>query len=178
MIRITESSGSNKNTHTHIGYQKAFRECREFFLHKKDHTVLDLFARECPWGDYRNDINPKFLKQNTNMCMDALEAAKEFKNSTIDIILFDPPFSNRMDADKYKEVGRASLWTDPKYISDIGKEMYRILNPFGLIIKAGFNSNPPDPRLVFVKGYVSHYGGSRNDVIFTIWQRMDTSLSC
>ena len=177
MKRITEASSLGKDTHKHKGYQAAFRYCREVFMRDPDHVVLDLFARKCPWGDFRNDLNPKFKEERyTNMCGDALEIAKTFENSSIDILLFDPPFSPRQDIDKYKEVGRASLWTDPGYVSQLGEEMFRILAPGGLLIKCGYNTNAPDPRLQYVRGWLSHYGGCRNDVAFTVWQRTDGDL--
>lgn len=175
--RISEASGANKDTHTHKGYKKAFRYVRDQLVNNPAHEVLDLFARRCPWGDYRNDLNPEFKKLGyTNMSMDAMDAIKQFGPRSIDVILFDPPFSSRMDADKYDEVGPASLWTNPKYISDLGKEMYSVLTTGGYIIKAGFNSNAPHPNLQLVKMYISHYGGCRNDVIFTIWQKVDNSI--
>jgi hypothetical protein len=175
--RITEASGAGADTHKHRGYQKAFRYVREKLFDYPDHEVLDLFARECPWGDYRNDLNEKYLKaRQTNMCMDALEACQSFDDRSIDIILFDPPFSSRMDADKYGEVGRASLWTDAKYISDLGKEMFRILECGGYIVKCGFNSNSPYPKMELERMFVSHYGSCRNDVIFTIWKKVDSSI--
>lgn len=177
MIRIQGGSRYGKNTHEHVGYQRAFRFVREANYGDPQHEVLDLFARRCSWGDYRNDLNPKFKEEgHTNMTMDALECAKTFSNSSIDIVLFDPPFSSRQDIDKYDEVGRASLWTDPKYISELGKEMFRILIPGGYVVKCGYNSNAPDPRMQFVKGWVECYGGCRNDVIFTVWQKMDGNL--
>ena len=175
--RIQEASSAGKETHKHKSLQAAFRYCREHLQHDPDHSVLDLFARKCPWGDFRNDLNPEFLTAGyTNMCHDALEAAQRFNRSTIDIILFDPPFSSRMDADKYDEVGPASLWTNPKYISDLGKAMNEILTTNGYIIKCGFNSNPPHPSLQLVRMYVSHYGACRNDMLVTIWQKVETSL--
>ncbi len=178
MKRIAGGTCDGKDTHKHEGYRRAFKFARDQFIHRPDHNVLDLFARSCPWGDFRNDLNPKFKKNGlTNMSMDALECAKSFNTSTISIILFDPPFSPRQDIDKYGEVGRASIWTDPKYVSDLGKEMFRILEPGGYLIKCGYNSNAPDPRMQYVKGYVQHYGACRNDVLFTIWQKMDGCLN-
>jgi len=178
--RITESTVATRDTYTHRGYKKAFEYVRTQ-LKQKDLKggvdVLDLFARKCPWGDFRNDLNPDFKEAGlTNMCMDALEACQTFDNNTIDTVLFDPPFSSRMDADKYGEVGRASIWTDAKYVSELGKEMFRILEADGYIVKAGFNSNAPDPRLSLEAMFISHYGACRNDVIFSVWKKYDKSL--
>lgn len=175
--RIKEASSAGKDTHEHKSLKQAFRYAREIFQNDPQHVVLDLFARTCPWGDFRNDLNIDFKKQGyTNMSMDALEAARTFENNSIDIIIFDPPFSSRMDADKYNEVGAASLWTNPKYISDLGKEMNRILTTNGLIIKCGFNSNKPYPELNLEKLYISHYGACRNDMLVSVWRKVETSL--
>ena len=142
--RVTESSSANKNTHTHRGYQKSFRYARDNYLHNPNHIVLDLFARECPWGDIRVDLNPYFQKHNfTNVTADALEYAKETQTNSIDIILLDPPYSERMAKDKYDEVGTSNLYTNPSYMSNLGKECFRILETGGYIIKAGYNSNLP-----------------------------------
>lgn len=175
--RIQEASRAGKETHKHRSYKAAMRYVREALIHQPDHEILDLFARTCPWGDFRNDLNPDFKEQgHTNMCMDALVATKLFDNQSIDVILFDPPFSSRMDADKYNEVGAASLWTNPKYISDLGKEMNRILTTNGYIIKCGFNTNSPYPSLVLEAIFMSHYGACRNDMLVTIWKKVETSL--
>jgi hypothetical protein len=181
--RITESSGSNKDTYTHRGYQKAHRLVNELMLLGKyglgsQYDTLDLFARTCPWADFRNDLNPIFKEQGlTNMCMDALEAAKTFDNSSIALIFCDPPFSPRMATDKYQEVGSSNLYTNPEYMANLGQEIYRILEPGGFVIKAGFNSNPLNPKLEPIAIYLSHYHGSRNDVIFSVWQKKDTQLN-
>jgi len=184
--RISESSSASKDTHTHRGYERAFRFVNEvIWFDEKVHQdtdqrydTLDLFARTCPWADFRNDLNPEFkVRGLTNMCMDALEACKTFKQNSIKIVFFDPPFSPSMAESKYEEFGSANLYTNPKYISQIGSEMFRILEPGGFIIKAGFNSNPPDPRLSLEAMYVSHYHACRNDVIFTVWKKNQRSLN-
>lgn len=175
-VRLTEASGAGKDTHTHRGYKLAYQKALEYFVHRKckNPYSLDLFARECTWADIRNDLNPEYFPQYTNHCQDALALAKEFDNQAFDVILFDPPFSDRQSKDKY---GTSNLYTNPAYIADLGNEMYRLLKPNGLIVKAGYNSNPPFKGMVLVYTILSHYGGSRNDVIFTIWQKKDMSLS-
>jgi len=180
--RVSEASCASKDTHTHRGYQKAHKVVNTLLYNRyalgETYSTLDLFARECPWADFRNDLNPYYKKNNfTNMCMDALEAAKTFENASMAVIYCDPPFSPRQAKDKYDEVGTTNLYTNPSYMSELGKEMYRICEPGGFVIKAGFNSNAPDPRFVPVAFFISHYYGSRNDVIFSVWQRQDNDLS-
>lgn len=181
--RISEASCANKDTHTHRGYKKAHRIVKDLMLQGNyglgvQYDTLDLFARTCPWADFRNDLNPIFKENGqTNMCMDALEAAKTFDNASLAVVYCDPPFSPQMAESKYDEVGTTNLYSDPSYMSKLGKEMYRIVEPGGFVIKAGFNSNAPDPRFVAVAFILSHYHGSRNDVIFSVWQRQDGNLA-
>jgi hypothetical protein len=178
-MRVMESTCASKDTHTHKGFKMAYSHVMdEYWRRRENHVVMDLFARTCPWGDIRNDLNPQYLKSgHTNMNRDALDLVTEWQTASVDVILFDPPFSSRQDADKYGGDLDASLWTNPKYMADIGKEMYRILEPGGYVIKCGYNSNAPDSRFTFVRGYVSYYGGCRQDVIFTIWKKNDTTLT-
>ena len=175
---VNEASSANKDTHTHRGYKKAYeyainkiRTDETYFEHINS---IDLFARKCQWADFRNDINPEYLEKNyTNSCMDALEFAETFTTNSIDLILFDPPFSDRQSNEKY---GTSNLYTNPAYISQIGAEMFRILRPGGFIVKAGYNSNPPSPTMRLSRVILSRYHGCRNDVIFTVWQKVDMSL--
>jgi predicted methyltransferase len=176
-----ESTGSGRDTHLHEGYQAAFAYARKLMnkinLNNPQELILDLFARQCPWGTIRNDLNNEFLKKGfTNVCKDALQLTKEFKNEEVDIVLLDPPFSTRQATDKYDEVGRASLYTDPAYMSELGKQCFRILSNGGVIVKAGYNSNPPAQGLTLRAIMLSRYGASRNDVIFTVWQKTQTTL--
>ena len=102
-MRVMEATCAYKDTHTHKGYKMAYAYVMdEYWRRRENHVVMDLFARTCPWGDIRNDLNPDYLKSgHTNMNRDALELVKEWQTSSVDVILFDPPFSSRQDADKY-----------------------------------------------------------------------------
>jgi len=174
--RVSESSSATKDTHTHRAYKKAYQYVMDRLIqsHNYNPFSLDLFARKCPWATIRVDINPEFKAAGyTNKISDALEYAKKQEVAIFDLILFDPPFSDRQSKDKY---GTSNLYTNPSYISDLGTECYRILEPGGYIIKCGYNSNSPDPNLVLVKGFISHYYGCRNDVIVTVWQKQNGVL--
>jgi hypothetical protein len=176
IIRISENTSSGKDTWKHKGYQKAFMEACMINRPARNHLIVDLFARTCPWGHIRNDINQSFFDDGyTTHHDDALEFLRTFTVGSIDILLLDPPFSDRMNKDKY--VGRANLYTDPKYMSDLGKEIKRVLAEGGVVVKAGFNSNAPSPDLHLVKVFLSHYGACRNDVMYSVWVNTQWRLS-
>jgi len=183
ILIFDENTNSGKNTHRHEGYKAAFKFARKLLPDSWDKNpdeqavILDLFARKCPWGTIRNDLNIKFLERGyTNVCKDANECLLDFQADEVDLILLDPPFSDRMAADKYDQVGRANLYTDPRYMSCLGKQMFRVLTPGGLIVKAGFNSNKPCDGLIMRALFISRYGACRNDVLFTVWQKTQTTL--
>lgn len=175
--RISESTGAASGTHEHLGYRRAFFDACQENPPYEGHVIVDLFARMCPWGTIRNDLNPQFLEEGfTTHAMDAIALLKTMEMGSVDIILLDPPFSDRMNQDKYESVGRASLYTDPRYMSDLGKEIGRVLRAGGVVVKAGFNSNRPSKDLELCSIYLSHYHASRNDVIFSVWRQEQTRL--
>ena len=172
---IEESTGAGKDTHTHRGFRKAFQDACALNPPYKGQMIVDLFARRCPWGTLRNDLDADYLEQGfTTHSMDAIDFLCTMNSNSADIIILDPPFSDRMNEDKY--VGRASLYTDPKYMSDLGKQIMRVLRPGGIVVKAGFNSNRPSRGLVLCSAYLSYYGASRNDVIYSVWRMDQTTL--
>jgi hypothetical protein len=177
--RFHESTGASKGTHEHRGYARAFQDaCYLNPPHSvANHTIVDLFARKCPWGTIRNDLNPQFLEEGfTTHAMDAIALLKSMDMDSVDIVLMDPPFSDRMNQDKYENVGSASLYTNPKYMSDLGKEIARVTKKGGIVVKAGFNSNRPHKNFTLCNLYLSHYGASRNDVIFSVWENSQYRL--
>jgi hypothetical protein len=175
--RITESTGATKGTHEHLGYRRAFADACRLNPPYDGHVIVDLFARMCPWGTIRNDLNPTFKDEGfTTHAMDAIALLKTMEIGSADIILLDPPFSDRMNQDKYGDIGPASLYTNPKYMSDLGEEIGRVLRAGGILVKAGFNSNRPHKNFGLCELYLSHYGASRNDVIFSVWENRQSRL--
>ena len=176
-----EKPNANKDTHTHKGYIEAHKTAMLLMPRTppdlESFTSIDLFARKCQWGDIRNDLNPIFQEKGfTNSTCDALELISNYEGTNIDLIFFDPPFSSRMADDKYDDVGSENLYTNPRYMSDLGKSCFMALKPGGLLIKAGFNSNPPARGFDMIALYISSYGASRNDVLFTIWKKVQSSI--
>ena len=175
--RISESTGASNGTHEHLGYLRAFADACMLNPPYDGHVIVDLFARMCPWGTIRNDLNPQFLEEGfTTHALDAIALLKTMEMGSADIILLDPPFSDRMNQDKYETVGRASLYTDPRYMSELGDEIGRVLRAGGVVVKAGFNSNRPSKNLELSSLYISHYAASRNDVLFSVWLQSQTRL--
>ena len=167
---------SSSNTHELPAMKKLFRQAMDkcVIIDKKiDPKIIDPFARQCQWGTLRNDINPEFFPQYTTHMMDALEFLTDIETNSSDIILFDPPFSNRQSNEEYNT---GNLYTNPAYMVDLGLQCFRILKAGGYMIKCGYNSNRPYKGFELKSIILCQMGASRNDIIMTLWQKVQSSL--
>jgi len=167
-------SGQRASAETHNSpfYQHGFKWAVNYLARSGvEGSIIDPFARNCVWGDITNDLSEDF---ETTYNLDALEFLEKMKSNSAKLILFDPPFSDEMDRRHYGGDGNL-------YASDSGKvtkcqnELKRILKPGGIVIKLGYNSGRP-AGLSLVSCSVVNFGGCRNDVIMTLWRRVDTIL--
>ena len=133
---------------------------------------IDPFANDSIFKDrlITNDINSDY---NTNYNLDALEFLKQFDDSSIDGILFDPPYSIHQINEVYDGFG----------------EIKRIIKPNGYCISFGWNTNgmPFEMKINGKKqktGFckekkeiliVSH-GGCHNDTLITVDQKYNTQI--
>ncbi len=178
MIDIYNCLGhSSSNTHELVPFDKLYRYAMDNWIYT--HTVvgnleiIDPFARKCSWGTKRNDINPEFLYDYTTHCMDAREFMLNIDRDSAHIVLMDPPFSDRQSNEEY---GTSNLYTNPRYISDLGKQSFRILKPNGFLIKCGYNTNRPAAGFELVRVAICNMGASRNDILISLWQKVQTTL--
>ena len=140
----------------------------------KEISVIDPFARRCLWGTKRNDLNPKFLGEYTTHCMDALDFLNSVATGEAHMAILDPPFSGRQCEEEY---GSPDLYRNPKYMVDLGKEIFRILKPGGYVLKCGYNSNRPFKGFTLVKLYIANYPPTKNDILFSLWKKNQTTLT-
>lgn len=176
-IKIFKCTGiDSANTHNLPAFSKLFRVTMNNKISRNilQPNVIDPFARRCLWGTKRNDINPEFFGEYTTHCMDALEFLRKEAQSQADIVLLDPPFSNRQSSEEY---GTSNLYANPKYMSDLGKEIFRILKPGGHVIKCGFNSNPPARGFELITLHICQMGASRNDILISLWKKNQKTLT-
>ena len=183
--RIFETSLGSLETHTCGYYRKAWKYALKITQNLENLPVIDPFARECPWADYRNDANPLFLEmKKTTHNMDALDFLRWAKVNlgprSCRIILLDPPFSDRQnqryinEKDSFK--GHPNLYALPGYMGKIGMDIRDLLAPGGVCVKLGYNTNAPYPGLNLEMVWCVAFGGNRNDVLVSIWKRQNDSL--
>jgi hypothetical protein len=174
--RIVGGSVDSGDTHKSAYFQVGIAHLLEdkmnnVFPRISDYTVADPFARNCEIGTHTNDIDPATKAQDH---IDAKEWLSRQPTQYFDSVIFDPPFSEIMADRKYS--GHQNIYTVPGYVSECFKEIARILKPAGKVLKLGYNSTRHHHLLDLKKGWIVTFGGNRNDVIMTLWQKNQFTL--
>lgn len=134
-----------------------------------DGVVIDPFANKSKIANITNDLNPEF---NTDYNLDALDFLKLFKDSSVDMVLYDPPYSPRQVSESYKELKQAvnMQTTQSSYWGNQKKEVGRIVKKGGIVITCGWNSGGIGKCNGFeiVEILLVPHGGWHNDTIITV----------
>lgn len=164
MLITREWSMPNKNTFE----IKPIRKVIERYI-KKDALVIDPFANKNKLASITNDLDKTY---DTNYNLDALDFLRIFEDYSIDVVLYDPPYSPRQVSECYKRLGKSvnAKTTQSTYWSEQKKEISRIVKIGGFVITCGWNSGGIGSGYGFEKEeilLVAH-GGWHNDTIVTV----------
>lgn len=163
LIILKENFASNKNTFS-------IKPIKKLILSEKTSGIwIDPFANTNSLADVTNDINPEY---NTHYHMDALDFLKMFNDSSVDGVLYDPPYSPRQVSECYKNFGYEvnQKTTQSSFWSNHRKEISRIIKPGGKVISFGWNSVGMGKKYGFkqTKILIVSHGGWHNDTICTV----------
>ena len=128
-------------------------------------------------ADINNDLDPD---KEADCHVDALEFLKMFKNSSVDGVLFDPPYSPRQISEIYRKLEKTVNMetTQGSFWSKMKAEIMRIVKPNGFVFVCGWNSGGIGMKYDFNLNeilLVAH-GGWHNDTIVTLeYRRPDTA---
>lgn len=102
-------------------------------------TIIDAFANNSKIATITNDLDTQY---NTDYHMDALDFFKIFEDKSVDMVLYDPPYSPRQVSECYKNLGKTvnMQTTQASYWSNHKKEIGRIVKTGGIVITCGWNS--------------------------------------
>lgn len=140
-------------------------------IEDKSVCVVDPFANEGSIGQYlynyvSNDLDPKYHCQYN---MDALDFLKTFDDASIDVVLFDPPYSPRQVSECYKSLGKTVTMEDTSssFWTKLKTEIARIVKPNGLVFSFGWNTNGMGMSNNFKieKIRMVAHGGMHNDTL-------------
>ena len=120
-----------------------------------------------------NDIDPQY---DTDYSLDALDFLKLFDNESVDMVLYDPPYSPRQVSEVYKKLDMSvnMQTTQSSYWGNQKKEISRIVKKGGYVMTFGWNSGGIGKTKGFeiVEILMVAHGGWHNDTIVTIERKI------
>lgn len=130
---------------------------------------IDPFANRNTIASITNDLDPEM---NCDYNMDALDFLKIFKTNSVDLVLFDPPYSSRQVSEVYKKFDKTvnMQTTQSSFWGDMKIEIGRICKPNGLVLSFGWNSCGVGINRGFelLEILLVCHGGAHNDTICTV----------
>lgn len=136
-------------------------------------VIIDPFANKNKIATITNDLDEQY---DTNYHMDATDFLKMFKDNSVDMILYDPPYSPRQVSECYKKLGKTvnMKTTQASYWSNQKKEIGRILKPNGVVITCGWNSGGIGKKygMEIQEILLVPHGGWHNDTIVTVEKKI------
>ena len=134
-----------------------------------DGTWIDPFANRNKLATITNDLSNEF---DTDYHMDALDFMKMFGDSSVDGVLYDPPYSPRQVSECYNNVGYNVTWdtTKASFWGNHKREISRIVKVGGKVITFGWNSGGIGYKYGFeiTRILMVAHGGWHNDTICTV----------
>lgn len=137
-------------------------------------VIIDPFSNTSNIATITNDIDPQY---GTMFNMDALEFLQMFSDNSIDVVLYDPPYSPRQVSEVYKklDVSVNMQTTQSSYWSNHKKEIGRIVKTGGYVITCAWNSGGIGKKYGFEIEEIMlvAHGGWHNDTIVTVERKMN-----
>lgn len=134
-----------------------------------DGLWIDPFANKNKLATITNDLSLEF---DTDYHLDALEFMKMFDTSSVDGVLYDPPYSPRQVSECYNNVGYNVTWdtTKASFWGNHKREISRIVKIGGKVITFGWNSGGIGYKYGFEieRIMLVPHGGWHNDTICTV----------
>ncbi len=138
-----------------------------------DGVIIDPFANKNRIATVTNDLDEQY---DTDYHMDATDFLKMFDNNSVDMVLYDPPYSPRQVSECYKNLGKTvnMQTTQASYWSNHKKEIGRILKVGGIVITCGWNSGGIGKKygMEIQEILLIPHGGWHNDTIITVERKI------
>ena len=139
---------------------------------------IDPFANKCRIAKITNDLDPEM---GTTYCMDALDFITQLKDNSVDLVLFDPPYTQRQVSEHYKRLGKTVTMetTQSTFWSNLKNEISKKVKTGGVVLCFGYNSGGIGSSRGFKLNeilLVAH-GGNHNDTICTAESKVENLFS-
>ena len=136
-------------------------------------VIIDPFANSNKFATITNDLDPQY---DTTYHMDALDFLKMFDDESVDVVLFDPPYSPRQISECYKKLDMSvdMKTTQASYWSNQKAEIGRIVKPGGYVITCSWNSGGIGKKYGFdiQEILMVAHGGWHNDTIVVVDKKL------
>ena len=150
---------------------KAIKQIIEKYSHG---VVIDPFANSNKLATITNDLDEQ---HETDYHMDATDFLSMFENESVDVVLYDPPYSPRQVAECYKALGKTvnMQTTQASYWSKQKEQIGRIVKPGGYVITCSWNSGGIGKKHGFeiVEILMVAHGGWHNDTIVVVEKKKE-----
>jgi hypothetical protein len=134
---------------------------------------VDPFANKNRIAKITNDLDPEM---GCDFSMDALDFLYGLSDNSIDILLYDPPYSTRQVSECYKKMGKTvnMQTTQSSFWGNLKKEIARKMKKNGIVISFGWNSNGIGKTLNFeqLEILLVAHGGIHNDTICVVERKL------
>lgn len=150
---------------------KPIRELICNYVEGSELSVADPFCngKRFSSGTVTNDLDESL---EADFHMDALDFLRSLGNESMNVVLFDPPYSPRQVSECYKKLGKTvnMQTTQSSYWGDMKKEIARALTWSGVCITFGWNSGGIGKKLGLniEEILIVAHGGWHNDTICTV----------
>ena len=139
--------------------------------------IIDPFANSNKLANITNDLDTSF---DTDYHLDALDFLKLFENNSVDICLYDPPYSPRQVSECYKKLSQTvdMQTTSAAYWANQKEQIGRIMKPGGIVITCSWNSGGIGQKYGFdiLEILLVAHGGWHNDTIVVVEQKHKPKL--
>lgn len=136
-------------------------------------VVVDPFANQNKIANITNDLDQQY---DTDYHMDAADFLAMFDNDSVDMVLYDPPYSPRQVAECYKALGKTvnMQTTQASYWSNQKEHIGRIVKKGGYVLTCSWNSGGIGKKYGFeiVEILLVPHGGWHNDTIVVVERKM------
>lgn len=134
---------------------------------------IDPFANAARLATITNDIDPQY---DTDYHMDATDFLTQFSDGSVDLVLYDPPFSSRQVSECYRRLGQSVNMetTQNSYWRKHKEQISRIVRPGGIVFSFGWNSGGIGRKYGFEKLHIRliAHGGHHNDTIAVVERKL------
>lgn len=134
-----------------------------------DAVIVDPFANGSTFGTITNDLDPN---SPAMYHMDAYDFLRGLEDNSVDLMLFDPPYSARQVSECYKRLGKTvdMTTTQSSYWTKLRTEIARVVKLGGTCISCGWNSGGIGKTNGFeiIEILLVAHGGAHNDTIVTV----------